>query len=270
MRRFVPTLILVCAGAPALVTAQLTTPTDWKWRQDTAAPLASGAKMEPGSWVFVQMPPGWHVTTGPGVLLYPSTHGDVGGNFSLEAEIFLFSGESAEEYGVFLGGQDIEGAATPDYSAFVLRRDGQAAVLRRRAGQTTPVSNWQRHESILPGKAGDEPVKNVLRIDIDQSNATLSVNGAQGARRATSRGPHRWPNRLPGGQRHEPPHHDAQRHAEARAGAGQEGIARCRSWFGVRGSGFGVRGFWVRGSGFGVLGSGFGGSRVAALTNHEP
>ena len=179
MRRLVPTLILVCAGAPALLTAQLTTPTDWKWRQDAAAPLASGAKMEPGSWVFVQMPPGWHVTTGPGVLLYPSAHGDVGGNFSLEAEIFLFSGESADEYGVFLGGQDIEGAATPDYSAFVLRRDGQAAVLRRRAGQTTVVAAWQPHEAIVPGKAGDEPVKNVLKIDLDQANATLSVNGAK-------------------------------------------------------------------------------------------
>jgi hypothetical protein len=126
MRRLVPAVMLVCAGAPALLTAQLMTPADWKWRQDAAAPLASGAKMEPGSWVFVQMPPGWHVTTGPGVLLYPSAHGDVGGNFSLEAEIFLFSGESSEEYGVFLGGHDIEGAATPDYSALVLRRDGQA------------------------------------------------------------------------------------------------------------------------------------------------
>ena len=178
MRRLVPTLILVCAGAPALLTAQLTTPTDWKWRQDAAAPLASGAKMEPGSWVFVQMPPGWHVTTGPGVLLYPSTHGDVGGNFSLEAEIFLFSGESADEYGVFLGGQDIEGAATPDYSAFVLRRDGQAAVLRRRAGQTAVVAAWQPHEAIVPGKAGDN-VKNVLKVDLDPANAALWVNGTK-------------------------------------------------------------------------------------------
>ena len=223
MRRLVPILILVCAGAPALLTAQLTTPTDWKWRQDAAAPLASGAKMEPGSWVFVQMPPGWHVTTGPGVLLYPSTHGDVGGNFSLEAEIFLFSGESADEYGVFLGGQDIEGAATPDYSAFVLRRDGQAAVLRRRAGQTAEVAAWQRHEAIVPGKAGDEPVKNVLRVDIDPVECHALGQRREGAVGAASRRPHRWPNRLPGRQGHEPPHHDAQRDAEARAGAGQEG-----------------------------------------------
>jgi hypothetical protein len=179
MRRVVPVLIAFCACASTLLTAQLTTPTDWKWRQHSPAPLAAGLKMEPGSWAFVQMPPGWHVTTGPGVLLYPASQGDIGGNFSLEAEVFLFPGESADEYGVFLGGQDIETSASPDYSAFVLRRDGQAAVLRRGAGQMTPLSAWQRHEAIVPGKAGDEPVKNVLKIDVDPGTATLWVNGAK-------------------------------------------------------------------------------------------
>ncbi len=72
MRRLVTALIVLGACAPALLTAQLTTPTDWKWRQDAPAPLAAGLKMDPGSWAFVQMPPGWHVTTGPGVLLYPT------------------------------------------------------------------------------------------------------------------------------------------------------------------------------------------------------
>jgi hypothetical protein len=179
MRRPVPLLIALSTCFPALLTAQLTTPTDWKWRQDSPAPLAAGLKMEPGSWAFVQMPPGWHVTTGPGVLLYPAADGDIGGNFSLEAEVFLFRGESADEYGVFLGGQDIETSASPDYSAFVLRRDGQAAVLRRRAGQTTPLAAWQRHEAVVPGKPGDEPVKNVIKIEVDPVAATLWVNGVK-------------------------------------------------------------------------------------------
>ena len=179
MRRLVTALIAISLCAPALLTAQLTTPTDWKWRQDAPAPLAPGSKMEPGSWVFVQMPPGWHVTTGPGVLLYPANNGEIGGNFSLEAEIFLFPGEAADEYGIFLGGQDIDASAMPDYSALVLRRDGQAAVVRRRGGQATAVAAWQRHEAILPGKAGDEPVKNVLKVDVDPVNVTLWVNAAK-------------------------------------------------------------------------------------------
>ena len=179
MRRLVLVLIAFCACTPALLTAQLTTPTDWKWRQDAHAPLAAGSKMEPGSWVFVQMPPGWHVTTGPGVLLYPTTNGEIAGNFSLEAEVFLFPGEAADEYGLFLGGQDIDSSATPDYAAFVLRRDGQAAALRRRAGQTTALADWQRHEAILQGNVKGDAVKNVFKVDLDPSNATLWVNGTK-------------------------------------------------------------------------------------------
>jgi hypothetical protein len=179
MRRFALLTTALAAGAPALLTAQLTTPTDWKWRQDSPAPLASGATMEPGSWVFVRMPPGWHVTTGPGVLLYPSAHGDLSGNFSLEADIFLFPGESHEAYGLFLGGQDIETSGSPDYSAFVLRRDGQAAVLRRAGGQTSAIANWQRHESVAAEAGGKDPIKNTIRVDVDQLNAVMLVNGVK-------------------------------------------------------------------------------------------
>ncbi len=135
--------------------------------------------MEPGSWVFVQMPPGWHVTTGPGVLLYPTTNGEIGGNFSLEAEIFLFPGEAADEYGIFLGGQDIDASAVPDYSAFVLRRDGQAAVLRRRARSDDGAGGVAAPRGDRPWKAGDEPVKNVLKVDVDAANVTLWVNAAK-------------------------------------------------------------------------------------------
>ena len=110
MRRLALLLGLACVALPAAVRAQLTTPTDWKWRQDAPAPLAPGAAMAPGSWVFVQMPPGWHITTGPGALLYPASQGEVDGNFSIEAEIHLFPGTSTDEFGVFLGGREIEGS----------------------------------------------------------------------------------------------------------------------------------------------------------------
>jgi hypothetical protein len=113
------------------------------------------------------------------VLLYPTTNGEIGGNFSLEAEVFLFPGEAADEYGLFLGGQDIDSSATPDYAAFVLRRDGQAAALRRRAGQTTALADWQRHEAILQGNVKGDPVKNVLKVDVDPMNATLWVNATK-------------------------------------------------------------------------------------------
>ncbi len=171
-------LAAAVALVPAVASAQLTTPGDWKWRQDAPAPLATGSEMKPGSWVFVQMPPGWHITTGPGVLLYPGANGDAGGNFSIEAEIFLFPGASLEEYGVFAGAKDID-AADPSYTAFVLRRDGRAAILKRRGTQITAVADWQARDAILPLVGGKEPVKNVLRVDVTATTVTMSVNGAQ-------------------------------------------------------------------------------------------
>jgi len=177
-RSAIPVCVLV-AGLQAGLGAQLTTPADWKWRQDAPAPLSKGAKMEPGSWVFVQMPPGWHVTTGPGVLLYPTTNGDASGNFSLETDIFLFPGDSREEYGLFLGGQAVDDSASPEYVAVVLRRDGYAAILRRSGDRTTPLSDWQRHDAIVPYKEGPDAVKNSLRVDIDPATIAVSVNGAK-------------------------------------------------------------------------------------------
>jgi len=38
---------------------------------------------------------------------------------------------NVEEYGVFLGGKDVEGA-NPYSTAFILKRTGQAAILQRR------------------------------------------------------------------------------------------------------------------------------------------
>ena len=78
--------------------------------------------------------------------------------------------------GLFLGGRDIESSAAPEYVAFVLRRDGHAAILRQSGGSPTAVSAWQRHAAIFTGKPADN-VKNVLRVDVDAVNATLWVNG---------------------------------------------------------------------------------------------
>jgi hypothetical protein len=170
---------IVCVVLTAAVRGQVTTPTDWKWRQDAPAPLATGVTMKPGSWVFVQMPPGWHVTTGPGALLYPSSQGEVNGNFSIEAEIHLFPGTSAEEFGVFLGGREIENSTTPRYAAFVLRRDGSAAVFERRGGESKAIAAWQRNEAILAHDGGKDTAKNVIRVDVDAVAATMFVNGAK-------------------------------------------------------------------------------------------
>jgi hypothetical protein len=170
-------LCTMLAAAPAA--AQQNVPTDWAWRLDSPAPLVTTLDVPERSWLFVRMPPGWHITTGPGALLYPADPPGLAPAFSLEATIFLFPGESREEFGLFIGGHEIESEGPPQFTAFVLRRDGHAAILARTAAGLTPIVNWQAHDAIVAHPGGsEEPVKNVVRIDVGPAAVQLLVNGA--------------------------------------------------------------------------------------------
>ncbi|MBM4188553.1 MAG: hypothetical protein FJ206_14715 [Gemmatimonadetes bacterium] len=166
--------------APSLF-AQPTTPAGWKWVTDRPATMVeteAAAKESAERLWFVQMPPGFHITMGPGGSLYHPTV-SLDGRFELEGEFFLFPGESASEYGFFVGGSRLE-EATGDWVGFVVRRDGSAGVIQRRAGATESIRPWQAFGSIVPGRAGGT-ARNVLKV-IAGPEVVFQVNGAQVAR----------------------------------------------------------------------------------------
>lgn len=123
--------------------------------------------------LFQTMAPGWHLTMGPGGVVYDPRH-NASGRFSVEAEIFLFPGPSDAGYGLFLGGTAVEDGR-PDFVGFVLRRDGSAAVIRTDASGETVYAPWQQHAAITPG-AAEEPVRNVLRVDAEADSVRFRVN----------------------------------------------------------------------------------------------
>jgi hypothetical protein len=176
------TLTLAVAVLGATVAGfQLKTPTDWKWRTD--APVTVTDARDPGAdqWYYVGMPPGWHVTTKPGVVLYNPAH-QGRGNFTLQSEIFLFPGDNQEEYGIFLGGQSLEQTSTaPTYIAFVARRDGKVAILRRTGSTTTPVVDWKDTTAVVP-QAGAEAMKNVFKVDVGPVDIVFTANDKEVAR----------------------------------------------------------------------------------------
>lgn len=183
MRRLMMAMTLV-AGVSGVAVAgfQLKTPADWKWRTDAPATVTDSDRNMPASqWFYVGMPPGWHVTTNPGVLLFHPGH-EGRGNFSLRSEIFLFPGDNQEEYGLFIGGRTLEPAsAAPSYTAFVLRRDGRAAILKRNGTTTTAVVDWKANAAVLP-QAGTEAMKNALTVDVGAADVVFSVNDKEVAR----------------------------------------------------------------------------------------
>jgi hypothetical protein len=175
--------LVVIAGSTALLPAmQLQTPAAWKWRTDSPARVTDSDKgLTPDKWFFVAMPPGWHITSSPGVVIYnPAVAATF--VFKLESEAFLFPGASQEEYGIFIGGRDLEQASTtPSYTAFVARRDGRIAVLKRNGATTTALVDWKTNDAVIP-QTGTEATKNTFLLDATASEAIFLVNGKEVAR----------------------------------------------------------------------------------------
>jgi hypothetical protein len=168
--------LLLTLCLPAAASAQLETPTDWKWTLDEPATLSDGEGVEPGKWWFVAMPPGWHITMGPGGLVYqPDFEGK--GRFVLESELFLFPDSSEEGVGLFVGGGDLEGPQKR-YTSFELRRDGAAAVMRYRDGAGDALVAWSRQDAIPP-HGGRDPEKHTLRVEVTPERVTFQVNDAE-------------------------------------------------------------------------------------------
>jgi hypothetical protein len=174
LRARVVLLCLLLAAGVAVHARQLPPPPGWKWVTDSDARLVGTLDPAEGSWLFGTMAPGWHVTTRPGVILFEPTY-TARGRFAVESESFVFPGTSSAGFGVFVGGTELE--STPKYVAFLIRRDGSAAIEQIEAGRSTPLHPWTRSAAVVPGGADGDPSKNVLRVEAEAAAVSFLVNG---------------------------------------------------------------------------------------------
>jgi len=146
-------------------------PADWRLRAD-----------RPGSDIeeifFVNMEPGWHITSGPAAIYYnPATRAS--GVFRVESEIFLFDPQGRREaFGIFVGGQDLE-ADSQRYVYFLIRASGEFLIKRREGGDTPTLVGWTQHDAVVPWSAkgpDDETVLNVLALEADGEQVRFLVN----------------------------------------------------------------------------------------------
>ena len=160
----------------APVSAQgLQVPTTWRWVTDEPARVSTTPDRVPDSaFAFVRMPPGWHITMGPGGVLFDPRYFAEGG-FSLEAEVFHFPNSTNGEYGFFVGGSALDGTS-PRYVGFTLRGDGAVAAWERSAAGTRSLADWRRAEAVIPTD-GKTVVRNVVRLVVTPKEAVLKVNG---------------------------------------------------------------------------------------------
>ena len=165
---------VVTAGALDLSARQFPAPPGWKWVTTADAKRVDTLDPSEGSWLFGTMAPGWHITTRPAVLLFEPRY-TTRGRFAVESESFLFPGASAAGFGIFVGGADLEARAR--YVAFLIRRDGSAAIESVDAGRSAMLSAWSKSPAVQPGGEAGEPARNVLRIDGEAEVVRFTVNG---------------------------------------------------------------------------------------------
>ena len=171
MRRFAA-VAMVVATLPLGLAAQVAD--GWQARHD-----------RPGSdvseLVLADMPPGWHITTGPSTILYRPEM-EAGGSYRVEMEVFLFDPQGRREaFGFFLGGRDLEGERQR-YTYFLIRDGGQFLVKSRDGRDTPTLVEWTDHAAVrgfADRGTGESSVRNVLAAEVGDDEVRFFVNGQE-------------------------------------------------------------------------------------------
>lgn len=122
---------------------------------------------------------GWHATMGSAAILY-RTADQATAPFTITSKISLFpgSGDHAEAFGLFIGGQDLTGAGQK-YTYFLIRGDGTWKIKQRDGAKADDVTKgWTPNAAIVQGKA-DGPVANTVSVSVDKTTAHFLVNGKE-------------------------------------------------------------------------------------------
>ncbi|MEP7226091.1 MAG: hypothetical protein ABI785_01925 [Gemmatimonadales bacterium] len=147
-----------------------TLPAGWTVRPDGTGDLKSVK--------FVTMGPGYHVTLGPATILYRKSDRANGPFHTLATFNQTKKLEHSEGYGLFVGGQALDGKGQK-YTYFLVRDDGSYLIKRRDGDKTSEVTKgWTAHPAVKKGDA-EGKASNLLEIDAkqDPSKIDFKVNG---------------------------------------------------------------------------------------------
>ena len=135
----------------------------------------SADKEEADIW-FVNMTPGWHITTVPAAIFYHPAS-TASGNYRATARIHLFDPKGRNEaFGLFFGGKNLD-SDSQSYDYFLIRNSGEF-LIKRRAGKETPIiRGWTKSDQIRRWTAGETSVLNDLSVECDRDVVRLSING---------------------------------------------------------------------------------------------
>jgi hypothetical protein len=129
---------------------------------------------------FTVMEPGFHLTLGPAIILYRAEDRVDAPFHTLATFHQMKKPRHPEGYGLFIGGQKLEGQKQA-YTYFLVRGDGKFTIKRREGDKVTQVTDgWQSHPAIKQADANGA-ASNLLEVDakIDPERVSFKANGKE-------------------------------------------------------------------------------------------
>jgi hypothetical protein len=163
---------------------------DHAQRADPDHPIEDGGAI-PAGWVaradddagtenvkVVPMGQGIHVTLGPAIVLHREKSAGNGPFHTLATFTQTRKAAHPEGYGLFYGGQALDGAGQK-YTYFLVRQDGSYLVKRREGAKTTEVTKGWVVSPAVKQLDARGTATNLLEIDAkrDPSKVVFMVNG---------------------------------------------------------------------------------------------
>lgn len=160
--------------------ANLEVPANWNVRPDHHNDeLTIGSDSEKADIFFVNMTPGWHITTGPAAIFWhPGSTAE--GTYRAETVIHLFNPHGrTEAFGLFIGGKNLE-KDTQTYSYFLLRNTGEYLIKKRIGDETETVKNWSEVSSMITyTDSTKSSVENHLAVEVGEDEVSFFVNDVE-------------------------------------------------------------------------------------------
>jgi hypothetical protein len=126
---------------------------------------------------FMAMGEGFHVITGPHVVLWHPDRTATGEYVARATFTQQRAPERREGYGLVVGGRDLDQPGQ-DYLYFLIRHDGHFMVRHRAGDEVHTLAEWTASDAI-DGATADAPGTNTLAIEARPDEVGFLVNGTE-------------------------------------------------------------------------------------------
>lgn len=144
-------------------------PAGWAGRTDRGQPL-SGAK-------FVSMGTGFHVTTGPAVILWRAADRAPGNFHTLATFTQTKAPMHPEAYGLFVAGSALD-SANQAYIYCLVRGDGAFSIKKRVGDQATSIVDWTPNAAVQKADSAGKAT-NKIEAQFTDGKLAFRVNGTE-------------------------------------------------------------------------------------------